>query len=913
MIPSNTVYKALTRPSIFMGVPITPFLIVMGINILLAMWFSLLLLGVMPFSYLCLRLISKIDEKIFSLIGLKRFLLSDRLKARVFRFKLKGNYYSNFPVQKLIRGNNDVKEYQMLNIEQAIKLDSIIPYSSHLQNDVIITKNGCLLSTWIVEGLSYFTRSDESLERFKNSLNTSIKSLATENVSIYIHCIRDYVDFNSSSVFDLFFANIVNEIYKKSFDKRDFMKNTIFISLVYNANKKNSLLGDNLPIKDRLLKFNQISAMFESYISKYNSYKLSCVQEDEKIFSQQMSFYNFLLSGEMQKISIADYNLSSFIGNCELLFVNDIMTIKQKGYTNYVQGIEIKDWVAATKTGILDTLLSAPCKFILTQSFTLSGKTQAKSLIDKQIKQLKSTEDDGVSQLIDLEEAKDELVSGNIAFGEHHFSLILFSKTEKDLKASANLLLSKLIDEGFVPTLSNIAFEESFFAQLPANLKFRPRTSLISSLNFADLNSLHNNQNGKQHLNCWGEAVTILKTQTSEPFYFNFHQTKIGRNDFGEKHLGHTLFLGKSGSGKTAIINFLLCQMTQYMDKNSFPINDDNKNMTVIYFDKDYGAEATIKALNGNHSLLKKGKATGFNPFLLSTTEENIFMLVELMEMIAIDSDDKIKLSSDEKKQIHHAVNSVMNMPIELRSFGISRFVENIQKDSTDLRNRFKMWTQGNIYGWVFDNEKDTLDFNNKNIFGFDGTEILDQKSVISPISFYLINRIMMIANGRRLVIIIDEFWKWLQGDAFRSFVYDGLKTLRKRNAILICATQSPDEILKSDISRAIIEQTESFIFLPNDKASKEEYMKYFECSEKEYSIVKNLDPSSRQFLIKKGNQSEGDSRGNTTLVSLDLSYLGKLLKILSLSTDNVDILREIIQNNPDPKIWINLFLQKCV
>ncbi|MCZ5702326.1 hypothetical protein O5462_00080 [Escherichia coli] len=100
----------------------------------------------------------------------------------------------------------------------------------------------------------------------------------------------------------------------------------------------------------------------------------------------------------------------------------------------------------------------------------------------------------------------------------------------------------------------------------------------------------------------------------------------------------------------------------------------------------------------------------------------------------------------------------------------------------------------------MFDNREDTFDVDNLDVFGIDGTEFLDNKVLASAASFYLIYRVTMLADGRRLLIYMDEFWQWINNEAFRDFVYNKLKTGRKLDMVLVVATQSPDELIKSPI-----------------------------------------------------------------------------------------------------------------
>src|SRR3546814_10649349 len=103
---------------------------------------------------------------------------------------------------------------------------------------------------------------------------------------------------------------------------------------------------------------------------------------------------------------------------------------------------------------------------------------------------------------------------------------------------------------------------------------------------------------------------------------------------------------------------------------------------------------------------------------------------------------------------------------------------------------------------------------------GFDMTDFLDNADIRTPVMLYLFHRIDQLLNGERMIICIDEFWKALGDEAFRRFAQDGLKTYRKRNALLVFATQSPADALKSDISHSILEQVATKIMLPKDRKS---------------------------------------------------------------------------------------------
>lgn len=77
----NVLFRGCTRPAMFMGVPYVPFFLGSGACLLLAMYFNLLFLLLVPLVILVMRQMARRDEMIFRLLGLRwqfRFRVRDR-------------------------------------------------------------------------------------------------------------------------------------------------------------------------------------------------------------------------------------------------------------------------------------------------------------------------------------------------------------------------------------------------------------------------------------------------------------------------------------------------------------------------------------------------------------------------------------------------------------------------------------------------------------------------------------------------------------------------------------------------------------------------------------------------------------------------------------------------------------------
>jgi len=338
----------------------------------------------------------------------------------------------------------------------------------------------------------------------------------------------------------------------------------------------------------------------------------------------------------------------------------------------------------------------------------------------------------------------------------------------------------------------------------------------------------------------------------------------------------------------------------------------------MVFLDKDRGAELNIRALGGEYFSVKSGEPTGWNPFYLPKSRRNSAFIKSLIKLLVTRNGESI--SSREETLISKSVDAVLDMePLDNRQYGITRMLEHMSEATTELDRknglvvRLAHWAQGGQFGWVFDNAEDSFDVAQSSIFGVDGTEFLDDRDTCTPIAFYLLFRITQLLDGRRMVIFLDEFWKWLGDVAFKDFVYNKLKTIRKLNGLVIPATQSPDEILKSDISRAVVEVCGTQIFMANPQADYDDYVHGFKITPQAFAIIKSLDPASRQFVIKKSSFKKGDEKSFYALVTLDLAGLGKYTKVLSSSADNLEVFDGLFKDRMLPDEWLGSYLELSV
>lgn len=441
-----------------------------------------------------------------------------------------------------------------------------------------------------------------------------------------------------------------------------------------------------------------------------------------------------------------------------------------------------------------------------------------------------------------------------------------------------------LTNGGAVVAREDLGLEAAWWAQLPGNFRYRARSGAISSKNFAALSPFHSYPIGQKDGNEWGPAVALLKTASGSPYYFNLH--------YGD--LGNTFMCGPSGAGKTVIVNFMLSQLEKH-------------DPHVVFFDKDRGADLYVRAAGGTYLPLKNGVPTGCAPLkALDLTPENKVFLARWVGKLV--GSGTRELTVTELRDISGAIDGLADLPVDRRTIGALRtFLNNT--DPEGIAARLRRWERGGPLGWVFDNVIEDIGFGDLGgtgkFIGYDMTDFLDNEEIRTPLMAYLFHRVEQLIDGRRIIIVIDEFWKALQDEGFRDLAQNKLKTIRKQNGLMLFATQSPRDALNSPIAHTIIEQCPTQIFLPNSRGNHADYVDGFKLTEREYELIaRELSVESRRFVLKQGH--------NSVVAELDLNGFDDELAVLSGRTANVELLDVIrAEVGDDVKDWLPVFQQR--
>ena len=512
-----------------------------------------------------------------------------------------------------------------------------------------------------------------------------------------------------------------------------------------------------------------------------------------------------------------------------------------------------KKYPTETSPGFLDRL-DLPGDTIVTHSFTPIDLVPALGRVQRTVRQMSAADDAARSAQAQLVDAADDLASGRISFGQHQISIMAVARTPEELNDLASEIRTQSQRALAVAVREDIGARTAYFAQHPGNFSFRARDAMISSACFADFAALHTTGRGLvPGTEPWGAPITILPTLGGEPYRFNFHQP----GEPGDRTVGHTLVIGRTGSGKTLGTAFLLAQAQRLGPR-------------IIAFDKDRGLESAIRALGGSYSPVQMGVPTGFNPFRSEADLRGVGWLTDWLG--ALLTHEAAPLTPVQSEALSQAARSNAESDAFLQTLQAFRSQLVSVDDDGDLHTRMGQWDDGK-YHWLFSGTgTDPLTFDNR-ITAFDLTEIFDSPAVRTAWLSYVFRRIeRTVEDGLPTIIVLDEAWKMLDDAYFQSRLKDWMLTMRKKNVVVVMLTQRVSHIAESAAGGSIFESCVTQVLFPSSKNTVRE-LAPLNLTDREEMFLCTSPSGERSALVRANDAS--------TIVDLDLSVLGPMLATL--------------------------------
>ncbi|MFK3664162.1 conjugal transfer protein TrbE [Ochrobactrum teleogrylli] len=410
-------------------------------------------------------------------------------------------------------------------------------------------------------------------------------------------------------------------------------------------------------------------------------------------------------------------------------------------------------------------------------------------------------------------------------------------------------LVEKVIQgRDFTAMIETVNAVDAWLGSLPGHAYANVRQPPISTLNLAHMIPLSAVWAGPERDEHF-DAPPLLygKTEGSTPFRLSLHVGDVG----------HTLVVGPTGAGKSVLLALMSLQFRRYARSQVFA------------FDFGGSIRAAALAMGGDWHDLGGGLTEGSD---VSVSLQPLALIHDTYErawaadwIVAILSREGITITPEAKEHIWTALTSLASAPVEERTItGL-----NVLLQSNDLKQALRPYCVGGPYGRLLDAETEHLGSADVQAFEVEG---LIGTGAAPAVLAYLFHRIGDRLDGRPTLLIIDEGWLALDDEGFAGQLREWLKTLRKKNASVIFATQSLSDIDNSDIAPAIIESCPTRLLLPNERAIEPQITaiyRRFGLNDRQIEILARATPKRDYYC---------QSRRGNRLFELGLSELGLAL-----------------------------------
>lgn len=373
----------------------------------------------------------------------------------------------------------------------------------------------------------------------------------------------------------------------------------------------------------------------------------------------------------------------------------------------------------------------------------------------------------------------------------------------------------------------------AYLSTVPGNSAFNVRRLYITNANHADYSfmfTLHAGDPENRHLK--QEYLAVLETSHHTPYFLNLHHRDIA----------HTVILGRTGSGKSFLLNFLITNLQKY-EPHTF------------IFDLGGSFGSLTRLFEGSYLRVGlESRDFKINPFALPPSKRNLDFLSVFARVLA-ESQGSEGITSGQERELYEQIQNLYELD-DPTLHTLSTLGNTLRRD---LDSRLHKWKQGGQFGFLFDNAEDTVSFSRFQCFDFQGMREYPQ--LLEPLLFYVLHRADAIIRDPAIshvfkAFFIDEAWVFLKNPSIRSYIVEALKTWRKHNAALVLSTQSLDELRKSDILDVILESCVTKIFLANPDMDRELYQQQFHLNDHEIELISGLVPK-QQMLIKTPDTSK--------------------------------------------------------
>lgn len=743
------------------------------------------------------------------------------------------------------------------------ELSDVIQWHHLISPEIVLQKDGSLLSVIKYRGQDLDSSSRNELINKMSHINNIIKRFGS-GWTINFEAQRYKSEPYPERKFPAIVHQIIDDERRKQFNSGIYFESEYFLTLNYLPppdfnNKIADIFLTKQDVKENKLIYAKHIENFKQQVDAfYELFKMN-FSEIKKLADGELLTYLHSCISEKPEIKIANPRIYGQVP----LYIDYILTDSPfiAGYESmlgnkHLKVIGIKSFPAITSPGYLDALNRLNIEYRWCSRFICMDKTEAikelesyrkkffsaRTSIADYIRQFMSDglgddsleNNESTQKYEDVDENINIITDDTASEGYLTLAIVLLDEDKEHLEEKAKLATKTIAALGFITYDETINSLEAWLGSIPGHPAYNVRKPLYNSYGLTHLLPLSAVWAGdrfNKHLNSY--PLIYSETDGSTPFRLNLH--------YGD--VGHTMLIGPTGAGKSTHLGLIASQFMSY------------KNAQVYIFDKDASSRILTLGVEGDfYDIASEEDTLSFQPLARIDKESELIWAHEwIISILEEEGIDGGKATSETKNEVKRALKVLASSPVEQRT--ITGLFINLQ--SRILKEALIQFTINGNYGRILDAATDNLSYGKWQVFEMG--KLMEMKGVCQHVLSYLFHRIEIDRlDGSPTLIILDECWLMLQNKQFSQQMAMWLRTLRKKNASVVFATQSIADVQSSNIFPVILESCYSKIFLPNPNATEEKNKNIyyaFGLNDKEIRIIAEA-VSKKEYYFKNPNGS---------------------------------------------------------
>lgn len=755
----------------------------------------------------------------------------------------------------------------------------LLNYAALVSDGVVLNKDGSFLAAFEYQGIDVSSSPADERNHIARKVNQALSSLGTGYMT-HVDAIRRrvaaYSDEKDSHFPHPVFKMIDDE--RRAFfsgESEKFQTDSV-ITITYMPPSKNlSKLTNWVFEKDNVKRSSAAQRNLKRFKEKMSELegrlsdvvpvtRLKAVKVGDQWRCKLLAHLNATVLGTYHPVTLPDnpMYLDNLIGNYDFW-----VGMNPKLDQQYISCITLDGFPKFSSPNLLAALnylnveyrwSTRFCYFDSVEAIALLKKEQSKwkqkvvSFRDKLLRNANPKIDEDALDMVNQYEAAITAASkGDVKYGHYTAVILVRNRDIEALEADAELVATTLRNlMGFTCRVETVNSADAFLGSLPGDSLHNVRRPLINTLNLSHMLPLASIWAGEEFCPCpfYSDRAPALMYCTAEgnaPFRLNLHVADVG----------HTLIFGPTGAGKSTLLAELVAQFMRY------------KNACVYAFDKGRSMYA-VSQCGGVHFEIGGGEdnditSPSFAP--LSALDSDFAWCSDYLEKLLILHDVGVDPSMrtdihDALSRLRHSANPTM-----------SDFVTQVQNDV--IKEAMVYYTTGHRCGDLLDAQSDETHLSHLQVFEIENLMKRGEKDLI-PVLLYLFRKIERSLHGQPAMIVVDEAWVALSHPVFKEMIREWLKVLRKANCIVILATQSLSDASSSGMLDVLMESCPTQIFLPNDKARRENIMPIYQSfgmNQRQITLISEARPK-RQYYV---TSPIGNRLMDLSLSPLELAFVG--------------------------------------